>query len=51
MKWLKRAGTTPAPMDVDIDGVVCLVKMADSVYPVSANYHSDDKSARVGGKQ
>jgi hypothetical protein len=38
---VKHAGTTPAPMDVDIDGVVCLVKMADCVYRVSTNNHSE----------
>jgi hypothetical protein len=32
---VKRAGTTPAPMDVDINGVIYLVKMVDCIYRVS----------------
>jgi hypothetical protein len=38
---VKHAGTTPAPMDVDIDGIVYLVKMADCIYRVSTNNHSE----------
>jgi hypothetical protein len=38
---VKRAGTTPAPTDVDIDGVIYSVKMADCVYRVSTNNHSE----------
>jgi hypothetical protein len=36
---VKRAGTTPAPTDVDINGVVYSVKMADCVYRVFTNNH------------
>jgi hypothetical protein len=38
---VKRAGTTPTPTDVDIDGIVYSVKMADCVYRVSTNNHSE----------
>jgi hypothetical protein len=31
----------PAPTDVDIDGVIYLVKMADCIYHVSTNNHSE----------
>jgi hypothetical protein len=44
---VKCAGTTPAPMDVDIDGVIYLVKMADCVYHVSTNNHSEATSALI----
>jgi hypothetical protein len=44
---VKCAGTTPAPMDVDIDGVVYSVKMADCVYLVSTNNHSEVTSALI----
>jgi hypothetical protein len=44
---VKRAGTTPASMDVDIDGVVYSVKMADCVYRVSTNNHSEATSALI----
>jgi hypothetical protein len=43
----KRAGTTPAPMDVDIDSVVYSVKMADCVYRVSTNNHSEVTDALI----
>jgi hypothetical protein len=45
---VKRAGTTPAPMDVDIDGVIYSVKMADCVYHVSTNNHSEATGALIG---
>jgi hypothetical protein len=44
---VKRAGTTPTPMDVDIDGVVYSVKMADCVYHVSTNNHSEVTGALI----
>jgi hypothetical protein len=44
---VKCAGTTPAPMDVDIDGVVYLVKMADCVYRVFTNNHSEVTGALI----
>jgi hypothetical protein len=37
---VKRAGTSPAPTDVDINGIIFYsVKMADCVYRVSTNNH------------
>jgi hypothetical protein len=44
---VKRAGTTPAPMDVDIDGIVYLVKMVDCIYRVSTNNHSEATGALI----
>jgi hypothetical protein len=44
---VKRAGTTPTPMDVDIDGVIYSVKMADWVYHVSTNNHSEATGALI----
>jgi hypothetical protein len=44
---VKCAGTTPAPTDVDIDGVVYSVKMADCVYRVSTNNHSEATGALI----
>jgi hypothetical protein len=44
---VKGAGTTPTPMDVDIDGVVYSVKMADCVYRVSTNNHSEVTGALI----
>jgi hypothetical protein len=44
---VKRAGTTPTPMDVDINGVVYSVKMADCVYRVSTNNHSEATGALI----
>jgi hypothetical protein len=44
---VERAGTTPAPTDVDINGVIYLVKMADCVYRVSTNNHSEATSALI----
>jgi hypothetical protein len=44
---VKRAGTTPIPMDVDIDGVIYLVRMGDCVYRVSTNNHSEATSALI----
>jgi hypothetical protein len=44
---VKRAGTTPAPMDVDINGIIYLVKMADCIYRVSTNNHSEATSALI----
>jgi hypothetical protein len=38
---VKCAGTTPAPTDVDIDGIIYSVKMADCIYRVSTNNHSE----------
>jgi hypothetical protein len=38
---VKRAGTHPTPTDVDIDGIVYSVTMADCVYRVSTNNHSE----------
>jgi hypothetical protein len=44
---VKHAGTTPAPTDVDIDCIVYSVKMADCVYCVSTNNHSEATGALV----
>jgi hypothetical protein len=44
---VKRAGTTPTPTDVDIDGIIYLVKMADCVYRVSTNNHSEATGALI----
>jgi hypothetical protein len=44
---VKCAGTTPTPMDVDINGVVYLVKMADCAYRVSTNNHSEATGALI----
>jgi hypothetical protein len=44
---VKRAGTTPTPTDVDIDGVIYSVKMADCVYCVSTNNHSEATGALI----
>jgi hypothetical protein len=44
---VKCAGTTPAPMDVDIDGVIYSVKMVDCVYLVSTNNHSEAAGALI----
>jgi hypothetical protein len=44
---VKRAGTTHAPTDVDIDGVVYSVKMADCIYRVSTNNHSEATGALI----
>jgi hypothetical protein len=44
---VKRAGTIPAPTDVDIDGVVYSVKMADCIYRVSTNNHSEATGALI----
>jgi hypothetical protein len=44
---VKRAGTTPTPMDVDINGVIYLVKMADCIYHVSTNNHSEATGALI----
>jgi hypothetical protein len=44
---VKRAGTTPAPTDVDIDGVIYSVKMVDCVYCVSTNNHLEATSALI----
>jgi hypothetical protein len=44
---VKRAGTTPAPTDVDIDGVIYSIKMADCVYRVSTNNHSEATGALI----
>jgi hypothetical protein len=44
---VKRAGTTRTPTDVDIDGVVYLVKMVDCIYCVSTNNHSEVTSALI----
>jgi hypothetical protein len=44
---VKRAGTTPTPTDVDIDGVIYLVKMTDCVYRVSTNNHSEATGALI----
>jgi hypothetical protein len=44
---VKRAGTTPTPMDVDIDGIIYLVKMADCIYRVSTNNHSEATGALI----
>jgi hypothetical protein len=44
---VKCAGTTPAPTDVDIDGIVYSVKMADCVYRVSTNNHSEATGALI----
>jgi hypothetical protein len=46
---VKCAGTTPAPTDVDIDGVIYLVKMADCIYRVSTNNHSEATGALIDG--
>jgi hypothetical protein len=34
-------------MDVDIDGVIYLVKMADCIYRVSTNNHSEATGALI----
>jgi hypothetical protein len=44
---VKRAGTNPTPTDVDINGIVYSVKMADCVYRVSTNNHSEATGALV----
>jgi hypothetical protein len=44
---VKRAGTTPTPMDVDIDGIIYSVKMADCVSHVSTNNHSAATGALI----
>jgi hypothetical protein len=44
---VKCAGTTPTPMDVDIDGIVYLVKMVDCLYRVSTNNHSEVTGALI----
>jgi hypothetical protein len=44
---VKRTGTTPTPMDVDIDGVIYSVKMVDCVYHVSTNNHSEVTGALI----
>jgi hypothetical protein len=44
---VKCAGTTPTPTDVDIDGVIYLVKMVDCVYRVSTNNHSEATGALI----
>jgi hypothetical protein len=44
---VKCAGTTPAPTDVDIDGIIYSVKMADCVYRVSTNNHSEVTGALI----
>jgi hypothetical protein len=44
---VKCAGTTPAPTDVDIDSIIYLVKMVDSVYRVSTNNHSEATGALI----
>jgi hypothetical protein len=44
---VKCAGTTPAPTDVDIDGIIYSVKMADCVYRVSTNNHSEATGALI----
>jgi hypothetical protein len=44
---VRHAGTTPAPMDVDIDGVIYLIKMVDCVYRVSTNNHSEATGALI----
>jgi hypothetical protein len=44
---VKCAGTTPTPTDVDINGVISLVKMADCVYRVSTNNHSEATGALI----
>jgi hypothetical protein len=44
---VKRAGTTPALMDVDSDGIVYSVKMVDCVYRVSTNNHSEATGALI----
>jgi hypothetical protein len=44
---VKRAGTTPTPTDVDIDGIIYSVKMADRVYRVSTNNHSEATGALI----
>jgi hypothetical protein len=44
---VKRAGTTPTPTDVDIDGIIYSVKMADCVYGVSTNNHSEATGAHI----
>jgi hypothetical protein len=43
----KCAGTTPTPMDVDIIGIIYLVKTADCVYRVSTTNHSEATGALI----
>jgi hypothetical protein len=44
---VKHAGTTPTPTDVDIDGIIYWVKMADCIYRVSTNNHSEATGALI----
>jgi hypothetical protein len=44
---VKRAGTTPTPTDVDINGIIYSVKMEDCVYRVSTNNHSEATGALI----
>jgi hypothetical protein len=44
---VKCAGTTPAPTDVDIDSIVYSVKMADCIYRVSTNNHTEAIGALI----
>jgi hypothetical protein len=44
---VKCAGTNPTPTDVDIDGVIYSVKMADCIYRVSTNNHSEVTGALI----
>jgi hypothetical protein len=44
---VKRAGTTPTPMDVDINGIIYSIKMADCIYRVSTNNHSEATGALI----
>jgi hypothetical protein len=44
---VKCAGTTPTPTGVDIDGIVYSVKMADCIYCVSTNNHSEVTGALI----
>jgi hypothetical protein len=44
---VKCAGTTLAPMDVDIDGIIYSIKMADCIYRVSTNDHSEVTGALI----
>jgi hypothetical protein len=44
---VKRAGTAPTPTDADIDGIIYSVKMADCIYRVSTNNHSEATGALI----
>jgi hypothetical protein len=44
---VKPTGATPTPTDVDIDGIIYLVKMVACIYCVSTNNHSEATGALI----